>query len=411
MLKRISAGNLASTVVSASITATGTNSLITYTTEDNHNLFIGARVTVYGLATNTEANITNGIVYRVVSDKQIIVSPVKDLTSTTAPTGTGTLWSTNGAMAKVKVKYAQPYVAKRPTYYNFSTPTIKATWVGNALTVNWSTGGSANPVATFSVTQTYSGATTSISTASSGTSSDTTASFAAGASVSYKLTATNTYGSISATAYTVVPYISAMATPVATATPGVANSIYVTWTAPTTNDTIKNYQIQRATDNTFTTNLVTLSTAISASARTYTDTTAATGVIYFYRVRAVDSTGTLTSGYTSASNPMTAYYLQTLSAVSATKAGTSVGVSWTPSSASSNPVLTNVELQVNIGYSSPGGTSWSGWSTVAQVTYTPNSYTYTPAAHTYPTAYKFRGRTYNTQLVSDWSAESSSVTI
>jgi hypothetical protein len=83
----------------------------------------------------------------------------------------------------------------------------------------------------------------------------------------------------------------------------VGNGLRITWTNNALNAT--GIIIQRATNNAFTAGLTTFN-ASSATATTYTDTTAATGTTYYYRVIATSTVGSTASGYptiTANSNP------------------------------------------------------------------------------------------------------------
>jgi hypothetical protein len=114
----------------------------------------------------------------------------------------------------------------------------------------------------------------------------------------------------------------------------------VTWTASTvtTTDTpVINYGIDRSADNSTWT---TITTAISGSATTYTDTVGTSNSVYYYRVYAINGIGN--SSYSSSTLP---YYANSATPTAAETASTanSITVSW--SAPTSNPSISNYLLE------------------------------------------------------------------
>jgi hypothetical protein len=185
---------------------------------------------------------------------------------------------------------------------------------------------------------------------------DTTVS--AGTTYYYKLTGTNgqlTSSSVSGTAITT--YAVPTAPSGFTVNASAYNTVYLNWTASTTNNAanpVIDYKIERATDSGFTTNLVTVSSTVTGVS--YTDVTTSQLTTYYYRVSARNGLGyssasatasgttpvqpiytTITASATTATYPS----LVTISGtVSPVPTGGSVGVAWTSSSPTSTSVNT-----------------------------------------------------------------------
>jgi hypothetical protein len=394
MLKKLSLGNVAARVTGAVISSTG--SQITYTTEDPHNLYEGARVTVVGLATNTGANIVNGIISQIPSSVTMIVNPTTAISSPgTQPTGTGTLYSVNGAGANVKLLYAQPVVVNRPTTYNFIIPTISVVSNGtasNTITLNYS--GVANPSA---LTQKLVRGSTNIPITANPITDN--GPFTSGSTVSYTYTVSNSAGSVSASTSVIVLYINTPTGVTATSTPSTKNNITINWTAPTSNTPITSYTLLRSIDNfTFTT----LTTVISSAAISTTDTPVVPGTTYYYKVQAI---GTNASSPTStASNGATPYYINDPTSFTATATPStlnSVSLSWTAPSGSYPS--SNVSYTIQRA-SSTNNVNFGSWSTLGLPT-TSTSYVDTTVAN--ETYYKYQIQANNGQVTSSFVTSSS----
>ena len=162
----------------------------------------------------------------------------------------------------------------------------------------------------------------------------------------------------------------------------------VTWTASTvtTTDTpVVNYGIDRSSDNSTWT---TITTAVSSSATTYTDTVGTSNSVYYYRVYAINGIGT--SSYSSSTLP---YYANSATPTAAATASTanSITVSW--SAPTSNPSISNYLLEKS---SSVDNATWGSWTTA---TTTP-SVTYTDTVVSVSTYYRYRLTVNNAQVSS-----------
>jgi len=395
MLKKLSLGNVAAKITGAVISSTG--SQITYTTEDPHNLYEGARVTVVGLATNTGANIVNGIISQVPSSVTMIVNPTTAISSPgTQPTGSGTLYGVNGASANVKLRYAQPVVVPRPTNYNYIAPTISVVSNGtasNTITLGYS--GVANPsVLIHKVVRTYNGVDTIVST-SSATFTDTST-FAAGSTVSYTYTISNTAGSVSASDSVIVLFINAPVINNISAVEKTQNRINFSWNTPSANTAITSYTITRSIDN------VTF-TSISPGTTTennYTDNNATGGNTYYYKVQAIGTSAT--SNTSPSSGSVVPYYITdpaNLVATATTSILNSVSLSWTASSGS-NPA--NPNYVIERAYSTDNNT-FGSWSALNST----NSTSYTDTTVADGTYYKYRIQAVNAEVSSNFITSSS----
>lgn len=195
---------------------------------------------------------------------------------------------------------------------------------------------------------------------------------------------------------TVTPYYVSAVTPVAATTPAVANSITVTWSAPTTSTpALTGYSLQRSSDggSSWSSNL-TLSTPTATS---YVDSNASSGLTYTYRLAAINSQ--VTSAYTS-SGTATAYYLaDPLVAPTASNTSTSTTSVTITGSYIANPAILSYSLQ----RSSNGGSSYSSVETGLSLPYTDT----TVAANT---SYLYQIKAVSNQLTTaNWSAASNSI--
>lgn len=104
------------------------------------------------------------------------------------------------------------------------------------------------------------------------------------------------------------------------------NQVNLSWTNNAANET--GFQIDRATNSTFTQNLVTFTTYNTNT--TYTDTTAADGTLYYYRVRAYNAVGqSANSTYSGTITPLIAPNAPTFTNIGSNQ----LTVSWTTNSA------------------------------------------------------------------------------
>jgi hypothetical protein len=341
MLRRASQSGLASAITSiafdstAPTVATAAAVTLIITTVDNHNLYPGARVSITGIASsNSDAayNVTGQWLYKIINPKSFSITPT--LTYAAQPTFTltnATLWAPNAALNAYNILYGQPVVVPRPTFYNYAYPSLTATPSGTGVLLTWSGAGIANPAVDVVTVERLSGSSV-VATISSGILATNVANtyfetglatIASGNSYTYKVTVHNTLQSNIITQNITTLYYSNITSVTSSIPATTPTYIQVSWAAATGNTSVGNYEVDRSTTSSFTVgpNTTTLSTAISGSSTSYTDTTAAIGTSYYYRVRArKDFT------YSSTSYPMYSNYATTASAIQVTAVNTTLNV-------------------------------------------------------------------------------------
>jgi hypothetical protein len=194
--------------------------------------------------------------------------------------------------------------------------------------------------------------------------------------------------------------------------------VVLNWTNPALNAT--GFVVERSTNNTFSTNLVSFNTA--GVVTTYTDSTVAQGTTYYYRVKAVNVVGD-TTVYTL---PAVGYPTQTAVSLPSTPVTISGGVS-TPAAPTNliavTPHTTNTPITLNwtdnannetnftVERSSNGGATWFSVSTNVPPnnTATPVTIIYVTSTGTVGTSYIFRVRARNASGNSAWSNNSNAV--
>ncbi len=134
------------------------------------------------------------------------------------------------------------------------------------------------------------------------------------------------------------------------ATANSSSQIAIAWANTPTNETY--FELQRATNSTFTASLTTLSTTIAANTTNYVNSGLAASTTYFYRVRATNSGGSstykaMTTGVTTPAAPVTAPTMP--ATISATANSSSqITVSWTDSS--NNETAFTLQRATNSGF-------------------------------------------------------------
>ena len=97
--------NSAAKLTSAVVNSGGTQ--ITFTSDSEHNLVLNSKISVTGFASNTDVNVTGGNIINIVSPTKFVVAPSSTI-STSAVTGTGTAYVTNGWANLYHILYADP---------------------------------------------------------------------------------------------------------------------------------------------------------------------------------------------------------------------------------------------------------------------------------------------------------------
>lgn len=414
MLKKASLANLAASVTGASVkpsaNATG-SATVTYTTLDAHNLYPGAKVTITGLTSSdsNSPNLVNQLVGRITSPTSFSVDV--PWTYTSAPTITltggngvyGTMYAPNGALAATNVQYGQPVLINRPTYYNYTYPTISAVGWGTGVKLNWTAIGIANPAVDSIKVERLSGNTVVATVSTSATGVDVldgSLSTVGSANLfSYRVTVHNSVQSNIAADTAETLWFGPIAGLEAAPTSGTDNTIYINWATPSGNATLTNFELERATNSAFTSNATIISTAVAPSTTSWVDTTVATNTSYYYRVRARGDYASATSVYSAyattsvSANP---YYITAPASITVTPTSSTanqLSVSWIAVS-SANPNISSYTLQE--AYSTDGGTTWSAWTTATSTSGT----TYTKVSATSGYYYKYQVQAVNSQLTS-----------
>ena len=341
--KKISNSNSAAKITSVKLES---NNLITYLTEDPHNLFVGALVSISGVTGGptgaTQPNPVVSNIYRIDNPTTFTVYSTTAYTATSFPatfTSSGLVKAAQGALSGVKLSYAQPVKAVRPAFFNFVSPTITATASGNKVLLSWDASGIANPTPIVSVAR-YDSTNTFIETVAGTSASITSISNTSGV-VTY--VGANTFipgqtvtiTGASSTAYNVT-------LPVATATSGA-------FTVSTS-----------ATGTTSTAAATALTPTIGSSVIDPRSTDLANGTVFNYRVIAANSASTVNS-----STSVTTLYVNaptSVTSISATNA-VSVNVSW-PLPVT-NAVVTSYQIQRSV----DGGAYSTSYATSATNTY------------------------------------------
>jgi len=418
MPRKTSLNNLAASITGATVALSKTDentAVITFTTLDVHNLYPGAKVITTGLTSsdgNFSPNLVSQLVYKI--DSPTSFSANVPWTYTTVPTISltggagvyGTMYSSNGALNAVAPKYGLPVVIPRPKFYNYTYPTLTAVGWGTGVKLNWTAIGIANPAVTsVKVERLVNGSVVAtVSTSATGVNviDPSLASTGVANPFTYRVTALNTVQAniISETVDTL--WLGSLGTAIAAATSGTSSSITISWPTPTSgNASITNLELERATNSGFTVGATTLSTALSASATSYTDATVATNSSYFYRVRSRADYAAATSVYSvysttgSATNP---YYITapaSVTVVPTAATANQLSLSWSAVS-TANPAVNSYSVQE--AYSIDGGTTFSAWETI----FTGNT-TSSPVEALSGYQYKYRVQASNTQLISAYT--------
>lgn len=427
MLRKVSNASLAASIsgatVSPSVAVATTPVIVTYTTVDPHNLYVGARVTITGLTSSdaNNPNVTRRTVYRLDGPNSFsVILPtttayaVKPTITLTGGAGVfGTMLSINPALSASKVLYSQPVLVDRPTFYNYIYPTLTASPTGNGILLDWTAIGVAFPsVITYRVERvTGTNSSVILSSNSQGTYLDDNISTVGSATnFNYRVSAANTKAINSTTASAVTLYIANINTISVAPVPAVENAVSVSWSAPITNSSLTSYELQRLDITTTSpvpswTSLVPESGPIPTSQTTYTDLTAVDGINYTYRVRAVAeyaTGGDVVSNY-KVSSSVAAYYINNPASITATAAAgvaNRINISW--SSVAANPATVNYELQEAV---SATGVTYGAWTTVQNTTATSFART-TAISGSY---YKYRVRATTTQSTGDYVEVASAV--
>ena len=427
MLRKVSnaslAANISGAIVSPSVAVATTPVIVTYTTVDPHNLYVGARVTITGLSSSdaNSPNVTRQLVYRLDGPNSFSVILPTTTAYANKPTITltggagvyGTMISVNSALSASKVQYSEPVLVDRPTFYNYIYPTITATPTGTGISLDWTAIGVAFPsVITYRLERvTGTNSSVILSSNAQGTYLDENiATVGSAATFNYRVSAANTKAINSATTSAVSLYVSNISTITAVPVAGVQNAVTISWTAPTTNAVLTSYELQRLDITTTSpvpswSSLVPESGPIPPSQTTYTDLTAVDGINYTYRVRAAadyETGGNVYSNYTTSSS-VTSYYMNNPASITATAAAgiaNRINVSW--SSVTANPATVTYELQEAV---SATGATYGAWTTVQSTTAT--SFARTSAVSAY--YYKYRVRAINAQITGDYVEIASAV--
>lgn len=165
------------------------------------------------------------------------------------------------------------------------------------------------------------------------------------------------------TSSTVITRVSASAAPAAPSTPAAPTvtrgdtQASVSWTAPANNGAaISSYTLDYSSDSG--TTWTTYSSSLSTTSAAVTGLT--NGTSYIFRVLATNSAGS--SAYSSSSTAVTpAAVPGAPTAVTATRSGTSLAVSWTAPTSDGGTAITDYTVE----YSSNSGTSWSAFAHTA----------------------------------------------
>ena len=415
------AASISSATVSPSVAVATTPIIVTYTTVDPHNLYVGARVTITGL-TSTDANspnVTRVLVYKLDGPNTFSVILPTTTVYATAPTISltggagvyGTMTSVNPSLSASKVRYSQPVSVDRPAFYNYIYPTITATPTGTGIALAWEAIGVASPsVVTYSLERiTGTDSSVVLSSLNKGTYLDeNVATIGSATTFTYRISATNTISTNLKTAKAVSLYIADISTVTTTPVSGVENAITISWSAPTTNAVITSYELQRLDITTTSpvpswSSLVPESGPIPPSQTSYTDLTALDGINYTYRVRAVafyPTGGSVVSNYKTSSY-VAAYYMNNPASITASATAStanSITVSWP--SVTANPAVYQYELQESF-TSGVVFAPYSAFTTVQATTST--SFVQTNALSSPALAkYRYRVRAKSSELIGDW---------
>jgi hypothetical protein len=347
--KKISLSNSAAKITSVKLES---NNLITYFTEDAHNLFVGALVSISGVTGGptgaTQPNPVVSNVYRIDNPTTFTVYSTTAYTATSFPatfTSSGLVKAAQGALSGVKLSYAQPVKAVRPTFFNFISPTITSVASGNKVLLSWDASGIANPNPIITIGR-YDSSNTLLSSVA-GTSATITSISNTSGVVTY--VGSNTFipgqtvsiTGASSTAYNVT-------LPVATATAGA-------FTISTT-----------ATGTTSTASAVAATPTIGSSVIDPTGTDLVNGAVYNYRIIVANSAGSV-----NASTSVTTLFVNaptSVTAISATNVA-GISISWPL------PVATATVTGYRVQRSVDGGAYNTSYATSATNTYSDTSVT------------------------------------
>jgi hypothetical protein len=420
MLRKVSnaslAASIASATVSPSVAVATTPVIVTYTTVDPHNLYVGARVTITGLSSSdsNSPNVTRQSVYRLDGPNSFSVILPTTTPYASRPTITltggagvyGTMISVNSALSASKLQYSEPVLVDRPTFYNYIFPTVEASPTGTGINLEWTAIGVAFPSLITYRLERVTGTNTSVvlSSNSQGTYLDeNVATVGSATTFTYRVSAANTKAINSITTSAVSLYVANISAINVAPVAAVQNAIFISWPAPTTNAVLTSYELDRLDITTTSpvpswTSLVPESGPILPSQTTYTDLTAVDGINYTYRVRAAayyETGGTVYSNYNT-SSPIASYYISDPVSITATAAAgvaNRIDVSW--SAVAANPATVTYELQEAV---SAAGVTYGAWTTVQSTTAT--SFARTTAISSY--YYKYRVRAINSQFTSNY---------
>jgi hypothetical protein len=416
MGKRASASMIAASVTSAVIKS---SDLVSITTENPHQLYEGASVHFRDCVATSNSAVTpgipaftDGVVYRIDSPNTVTVKTSSTFSKVTGSfpysfTATGTLISANGALNQINLVYAQPEYPKRPSYFNYISPKITATPSGNKVLLSWDASGLAIPKPTISLTETHSGATTTISTDSTKTNflwpPVGSADLISGTTYSFTLNANNVVSAKTSSAqatklFIINPEITAIPTP------STKDSVTISWTKPFSTAPITNYRLERSETGIW----EVINDNISADSTSFVDNTVFwDGYGYKYRVRAESQFtealgGTVISAWDESAQVFP-YGINPLSSVTvATVAATPnrLLVSWPMMLG--NPSVSEYIVQRA---SSSNNTTWSDWEPLTLSSLTATSYTDLSANS--GIFYKYRVSAKNSQLTSAFTESNS----
>ncbi len=244
-----------------------------------------------------------------------------------------------------------------------AAPVVTATVISaTAITINW-------PAVTGATAYMIEGSSNGGSSWTTLVSSQATITYAhsglvADSPYSYRVTAINATGSSAASS--VASAITLLTAPTnLAATVSSATSVHLIWT-PVTDAT--SYKLERSTNNT-TWSTVTPGTPFTGSSASYDDNSVAAGTTYYYRLSAVDASGTSTAS--AAVNVLTFPAVATLTGVVAS--ATTINLSWTAVVGATTYLVET---------SADGGTTWTTLATQSGITYSHTGLT-ADTAHKY----------------------------
>ena len=350
--------NSAAAISAATVTSNGLS--VTYTTVDEHNFITGQSVTITGLTGNTAANLSGALIANTPSSTKFVAYVPGTAIATSAVTAAAgsTAWVTNSWASSVRLKYGSPEPVKTvPSFVDVNANIFAAAhypYPTNgtvSVDLTWTALGSANPPLVFNIVQ-YSGTTPTTVTGGSAVSPSsstpiTITGLNANTSYVFGIIGTNSGGSVvSSTTISVDGYASPITNLNAAPTASTANSITVTWTAPTTaSPAIATYQVQRAqsSDNATFSAWTTATTTASTS---FTDTSSISGAYYYkYQVQGTATDGTTVTGYTTSASVQPYFITTPMNIPSVSYVSTSSVNLNVSTTATSNPAISSWTIQ------------------------------------------------------------------